>query len=224
MTKIRTFLVGALLMTVFLATPQGQDSIIRLTGDGWLVAAGNRVPLLLGSDGKGFLKVDVDGTVSFINGGTFNFPVSTDCGTATGFRVTATPTALICVGGTAVVTTSSTAVTSTVQVLLATGSAAAPSLTFSTEAGLDSGFYSVGANSIGFSAGGTRAGYFNSADFVIERTIYVGTNFYEGIESTAPAAPAANGYRIYAQDNGAGKTQLMVIFSSGAAQQIAIQP
>ena len=46
----------------------------------------------------------------------------------------------------------------------------------------------------------------------------------EGSEQTAPAAPAANGYRIYAQDNGAGKTQLMVLFASGAAQQIAIQP
>jgi len=48
--------------------------------------------------------------------------------------------------------------------------------------------------------------------------------FLSGVEQTAPAAPAANGYRIFAQDNGAGKTQLMVIFSSGAAQQIAIQP
>lgn len=43
-------------------------------------------------------------------------------------------------------------------------------------------------------------------------------------EMTAPAAPAANGVVIYAQDNGAGKTQLMALFSSGAAQQIAIQP
>jgi hypothetical protein len=48
--------------------------------------------------------------------------------------------------------------------------------------------------------------------------------FLEGYEQTAPAAAPANGYRIFAQDNGAGKTQLMVIFSSGAAQQIAIQP
>lgn len=43
-------------------------------------------------------------------------------------------------------------------------------------------------------------------------------------EMTAPAAPAANGVRIYAQDNGAGKTQLMALFASGAAQQIAIEP
>lgn len=50
------------------------------------------------------------------------------------------------------------------------------------------------------------------------------SSYLQGAEETAPAAPAANGYRIFAQDNGAGKTQLMVIFSSGAAQQLAIQP
>jgi hypothetical protein len=47
---------------------------------------------------------------------------------------------------------------------------------------------------------------------------------YEGAEMAAPSAPAANGYKIFAQDNGGGKTQLMVIFASGAAQQLAIQP
>lgn len=43
-------------------------------------------------------------------------------------------------------------------------------------------------------------------------------------ERTAPSAPAANGVYIYAQDNGAGKTQLMALFATGAAQQIAIEP
>lgn len=43
-------------------------------------------------------------------------------------------------------------------------------------------------------------------------------------EMTAPAAPAADIARIYVDDNGSGKTRLMVRFSSGAAQQIAIQP
>jgi len=50
------------------------------------------------------------------------------------------------------------------------------------------------------------------------------TGFYEGIEQTAPAAGATNTGRMFYQDNGAGKTQLMVIFNTGAAQQIAIQP
>lgn len=46
----------------------------------------------------------------------------------------------------------------------------------------------------------------------------------EMFERTAPSAPDANGVRIYAEDDGAGKTRLMALFSSGAAQQIAIQP
>jgi hypothetical protein len=43
-------------------------------------------------------------------------------------------------------------------------------------------------------------------------------------EMTAPGAGAANTVRIYALDNGSGKTQLMAIFNTGAAQQLAIQP
>jgi hypothetical protein len=43
-------------------------------------------------------------------------------------------------------------------------------------------------------------------------------------EVTAPAAPAADRVRIYAEDNGAGKTRLMARFATGAAQQIAIEP
>ena len=50
------------------------------------------------------------------------------------------------------------------------------------------------------------------------------TNFAQFTEMTAPAAGAANTARIYAEDNGGGKTRLMVIFASGAAQQIAIEP
>jgi len=46
----------------------------------------------------------------------------------------------------------------------------------------------------------------------------------ETIEITAPSAPSANGVRLYAQDNGAGKTQLMALFATGVAQQIAIEP
>lgn len=43
-------------------------------------------------------------------------------------------------------------------------------------------------------------------------------------EQTAPSAPSANRVRLYAVDNGAGKTQLMALFASGAAQQVAIEP
>jgi hypothetical protein len=43
-------------------------------------------------------------------------------------------------------------------------------------------------------------------------------------EQTAPAAPAADNVRIYAEDDGSGKTRLMARFATGAAVQIAIEP
>lgn len=43
-------------------------------------------------------------------------------------------------------------------------------------------------------------------------------------EKTAPAAPGLDTARIYAEDNGSGKTRLMALFNTGAAVQIAIQP
>lgn len=46
----------------------------------------------------------------------------------------------------------------------------------------------------------------------------------EMFEMTAPAAPATDGVRIYAEDNGSGKTRLMARFATGAAVQIAIEP
>lgn len=65
-----------------------------------------------------------------------------------------------------------------------------------------------------------------AANGVLTLSANVGTNgaALEGFEMTAPSAPSANGYRIFAEDNGSGKTRLMVIFASGAAQQIAIEP
>lgn len=43
-------------------------------------------------------------------------------------------------------------------------------------------------------------------------------------QSADPAAPAANGARLFCKDNGAGKTQLCVRFNTGAVQVIATQP
>jgi hypothetical protein len=42
-------------------------------------------------------------------------------------------------------------------------------------------------------------------------------------EMTAPAAPATDNVRIYAEDNGLGKTRLMVLFATGVAQQLALE-
>jgi len=48
-------------------------------------------------------------------------------------------------------------------------------------------------------------------------------NFMEWLEMTAPSAGAANTARLFVRDV-AGKTELSVIFNSGAIQQIAIEP
>lgn len=48
-------------------------------------------------------------------------------------------------------------------------------------------------------------------------------SYLAGVEEAEPAAPAANGFRIFAKDTG-GKTELMVRFASGASQQLAIEP
>lgn len=58
-----------------------------------------------------------------------------------------------------------------------------------------------------------------TGSLVAQTGVFVGL-----VEMTAPAAPAANGVRIYAEDNGAGKTRLMALFPTGVAQQIAIEP
>lgn len=41
---------------------------------------------------------------------------------------------------------------------------------------------------------------------------------------TPPASPSANRVILYAEDNGSGKTRLMALFPTGAAQQVAIEP
>jgi hypothetical protein len=81
-------------------------------------------------------------------------------------------------------------------------------------------------------AGGTST-IFNAPDAGLARSAggvvvvtdaSTGGGSLEFREQTAPAAPAANGVRIYAEDNGSGKTRLMALFATGAAQQIAIEP
>jgi hypothetical protein len=62
------------------------------------------------------------------------------------------------------------------------------------------------------------------------RDLFLGRNlvqvgaYHEMAEMTAPAAPATNSVRIYAEDNGSSKTRLMARFATGAAVQIAIEP
>lgn len=48
--------------------------------------------------------------------------------------------------------------------------------------------------------------------------------YIESSEIADPNAPPANRARIYVRDNGAGKTQLVVRFPTGAVQVIATEP
>jgi hypothetical protein len=50
------------------------------------------------------------------------------------------------------------------------------------------------------------------------------TGYQQMVEVTAPAAGAANTGRLFLRDNGAGKTQLCIIFNTGAIQVLATQP
>ncbi len=63
----------------------------------------------------------------------------------------------------------------------------------------------------------------DTSQFVLGLDLNIAGNFIVGTEMTAPGAPGSNQGRIYFEDTG-GKTQLMVIFASGAAQQIAVEP
>lgn len=54
--------------------------------------------------------------------------------------------------------------------------------------------------------------------------IYIDNEITMTEQGSAPSAPAANGGVLYLEDNGGGKTRLMIKFNTGAAQQIAIQP
>lgn len=85
--------------------------------------------------------------------------------------------------------------------------------------GADSAFARVSAGLIEVNNG--TAGTYRDLKF---RNVVGQTGYSEMTEMTAPAAGAANTVRIYAEDNGAGKTRLMAIFPTGAAQQIAIEP
>ena len=52
----------------------------------------------------------------------------------------------------------------------------------------------------------------------------LGSHDQEFGEIADPAAPAANSARLYAKDNGSGKTQLVVRFPTGAVQVLATEP
>jgi len=64
----------------------------------------------------------------------------------------------------------------------------------------------------------------SGADFHPGRLNLTYSPYVEWGEQTAPAAPVANGARMWLEDNGSGKSRLMIRFATGAAVQIAIEP
>jgi hypothetical protein len=55
--------------------------------------------------------------------------------------------------------------------------------------------------------------------------VRIAARHIEAVELAAdPAAPAANGGRLYLKDNGSGKTQLCILFATGAVQVISTEP
>jgi len=112
---------------------------------------------------------------------------------------------------------------------------------FGTESGLgsatqDNDITTIGYRALATGAGATSLGSGAHAAFTqsvalgmstvstAASQVHLGSRHMEMVEITAPAAGATNSARIFAEDDGAGKTRLMVRFATGAVQQLAIEP
>lgn len=69
---------------------------------------------------------------------------------------------------------------------------------------------------------GDTANDFSIKDVTFTNATQAG--YIEGAEIADPSAPASNKGRLYFRDNGAGKTQLVCRFPTGAIQVIATEP
>lgn len=211
-------------------------------------------PIQFQSDAAGIIFPGTVTATRFLgDDGTAALPTFSFSGTGdgdNGMYLSAADTLGWSAGGTLRLSLSSTALTSTVPTLGPNGAVGGPTFAFANST--NSGMYWTGT-SLAFSREGVLEAQFSggnfdlvrdastlrfgaSADVVLSRPVAnllqlaqddnfsLVRGYVQGFEQTAPAAPAADGYRLFAQDNGGGKTQLMVLFSSGAAQQVAIQP
>jgi len=93
-----------------------------------------------------------------------------------GIFLSTTDTVGIATNGSSRMTVSTTAVTSTLPVIVPDGTAAAPSVAF-TGSGTDTGFYSAAANTLAASTGGTNALYIDSSQRVGIGATSLGTVF-----------------------------------------------
>lgn len=80
------------------------------------------------------------------------------------------------------------------------------------------------ATYIDLQVGGVNKFGIGGSTNVLYQPLDCGVHYIDFYERSAPSAPAANRARFYCQDNGSGKTQLVVLFPTGAAQVLATEP
>ncbi len=90
------------------------------------------------------------------------------------------------------------------------------------EAGLGSPATIDNSTAIGYQVKATKSNQVVIGNGNIEETAIGGVVMLS--EQLAPPAPAADTLLLYARDNGSGKTQLCVLFATGAEQCLATQP
>ena len=87
----------------------------------------------------------------------------------------------------------------------------------------DTGIWRIDADNLGITVGG---GGGRTIDISTARVDFGsgGGMYLQVYEIADPGVAPGNGARLYARDNGGGKTQLVVIFQSGAVQVLATEP
>lgn len=108
------------------------------------------------------------------------------------------------------------------QLLLPDGLTSAPSLSFASDPSTGIAFI---LGNLGQFVGGARKFLVNSGGAACQDDeLYMGAQAIRMVERSDPTAPAANQLRLYAKDSGAGKTQLVARFNTGAVQAPASEP
>jgi len=86
----------------------------------------------------------------------------------------------------------------------------------------------TGAGKVKIMAGTGLVGYIlldpQNSKIELSTNLMIPTGFVQMTEISDPSAPAANIGRLYVRDNGAGKSQLVIRFNTGAIQVIATEP
>ena len=104
------------------------------------------------------------------------------------------------------------------------GTASLPSIAWEVSGSANYGLFQSSI-SIGLSTAGAERANWNAGGQTLAAGLFMtGSAQIQLPQVTAPAAPAAGFTRIYAVDNGAGKTQLRARFDTGAEQAVATEP